>query len=85
MNFDPYVLYYLIQVPARAQAAAAVARALSGLPPDQRYSLPSSSEELMSIYGSKPQSQTVEDIEEKFYEEVFLGYLCLDVLETYKL
>ncbi|KAG4198428.1 hypothetical protein ERO13_A05G084400v2 [Gossypium hirsutum] len=59
------------EVPARAAAAAAVARALSGLPPDQRYSLPSSSEELMSIYGSKPQSQIVEDIEEKFYEEEF--------------
>ncbi|KAH1066979.1 hypothetical protein J1N35_031966 [Gossypium stocksii] len=59
------------EVPARAAAAAAVARALSGLPPDQRYTLPSSSEELMSIYGSKPQSQIVEDIEEKFYEEEF--------------
>ncbi|TYG67641.1 hypothetical protein ES288_D05G091700v1 [Gossypium darwinii] len=59
------------EVPARAAAAAAVARALSGLPPDQRYSLPSSSEELMSIYGSKPQSQIVEDVEEKFYEEEF--------------
>ncbi|KAE8700203.1 C-terminal isoform 2 [Hibiscus syriacus] len=58
-------------VPARAAAAAAVARALSGLPADQRYNLPSSSEELMSIYGSKPQSQIVEEVEEEFYEEEF--------------
>ncbi|XP_039024149.1 syndetin-like isoform X1 [Hibiscus syriacus] len=58
-------------VPARAAAAAAVARALSGLPADQRYNLPSSSEELMSIYGSKPPSQIVEEIEEEFYEEEF--------------
>ncbi|KAK8550819.1 hypothetical protein V6N13_119322 [Hibiscus sabdariffa] len=59
------------EVPARAAAAAAVARALSGLPAGQRYSLPSSSEELMSIYGSKPQIQIVEEIEEEFYEEEF--------------
>ncbi|XP_028084663.1 uncharacterized protein LOC114285768 [Camellia sinensis] len=50
-------------------AAAAVARALAGLPPHQRYSLPSSSEELSSIYGSKPHGQVVEELEEEFYEE----------------
>ncbi|XP_007016027.2 PREDICTED: syndetin isoform X1 [Theobroma cacao] len=59
------------EVPARAAAAAAVARALAGLPPHQRYSLPSSSEELRSIYGSRPQSQVVEELEEAFYEEDF--------------
>ncbi|KAL4334514.1 hypothetical protein GQ457_07G042450 [Hibiscus cannabinus] len=59
------------EVPARAAAAAAVARALSGLPAGHRYSLPSSSEELISIYGSKPQSPIVEEIEEEFYEEEF--------------
>ncbi|KAL7173792.1 hypothetical protein ACSBR2_033118 [Camellia fascicularis] len=59
------------EVPARAVAAAAVARALAGLPPHQRYSLPSSSEELSSIYGSKPHGQVVEELEEEFYEEVF--------------
>ncbi|OMO90341.1 hypothetical protein COLO4_19229 [Corchorus olitorius] len=59
------------EVPARAAAAAAVARALAGLPPHQRYSLPSSSEELRSIYGSRPQSQVVEELEEDFYEEEF--------------
>ncbi|XWS52950.1 hypothetical protein CRYUN_Cryun11dG0115700 [Craigia yunnanensis] len=59
------------EVPARAAAAAAVARALAGLPPHQRYSLPSSSEELRSIYGFRPQSQVVEELEEDFYEEEF--------------
>ncbi|KAK9185798.1 hypothetical protein WN943_026157 [Citrus x changshan-huyou] len=58
-------------VPARAAAAAVVARALAGLPPHQRYSLSSSSEELSSIYGSRPQVQVVEDLEEDFYEEDF--------------
>lgn len=75
--FDFYVIYYLIQVPARAAAAAAVARALAGLPPHQRYNLPSSSEELRSIYGCRPQSQVVEELEEDFYEEVLLGYICV--------
>ncbi|XP_020093844.1 syndetin isoform X1 [Ananas comosus] len=59
------------EVPARAAAAAAVARALAGLPPHQRISLPSSSDELVSIYGSYPQDQTIEELEEDFYEEVF--------------
>lgn len=59
------------EVPARAAAAAVVARALAGLPPHQRYSLSSSSEELSSIYGSRPQVQVVEDLEEDFYEEDF--------------
>ncbi|KAG4994532.1 hypothetical protein AAZX31_11G165800 [Glycine max] len=59
------------EVPARAAAAAAVARALAGLPPHQRYSLSSSSEELSSIYGSRPQGQVVEELEDEFYEEDF--------------
>ncbi|XWS28656.1 hypothetical protein CRYUN_Cryun25bG0089600 [Craigia yunnanensis] len=59
------------EVPARAAAAAAVACALAGLPPHQRYSLPSSSEELRSIYGCRPQNQVVEELEEDFYEEEF--------------
>ncbi|XP_027345196.1 syndetin isoform X2 [Abrus precatorius] len=59
------------EVPARAAAAAAVARALAGLPPHQRYSLSSSSEELSSIYGSRPHSQVVEELEDEFYEEDF--------------
>ncbi|GMP45342.1 hypothetical protein CsSME_00013896 [Camellia sinensis var. sinensis] len=63
-------------VPARAVAAAVVARALAGLPPHQRYSLPSSSEELSSIYGSKPHGQVMEELEEEFYEEVFLAHDC---------
>ncbi|XVF19818.1 hypothetical protein REPUB_Repub11eG0143500 [Reevesia pubescens] len=58
-------------VPARVAAAAAVARALAALPPHQRYSLPSSSEELRSIYGSRPPSEVVEELEEDFYEKGF--------------
>ncbi|KAK9094083.1 hypothetical protein Scep_025552 [Stephania cephalantha] len=59
------------EVPARAAAAAAVARALAGLPPHQRLSLPSSSEELVSIYGSITRGQTVEELEQEFYKEDF--------------
>ncbi|OAY38115.1 syndetin [Manihot esculenta] len=59
------------EVPARAAAAAAVARVLAGLPPHQRFSLPSSSEELLSIYGSRSQGQVVEELEEDFYKEDF--------------
>ncbi|XP_078155670.1 coiled-coil protein [Carex rostrata] len=59
------------EVPARAAAAAAVARALAGLPPHQRIALPSSSENLVSIYGSNPQGQTVEELEDDFYQEEF--------------
>ncbi|CAN4120408.1 unnamed protein product [Withania somnifera] len=59
------------QVPERAAAAAALARVLAGLPPHQRYTLSSSSEELSSIYGSKPPDQDVEELEEEFYEEDF--------------
>lgn len=59
------------EVPARAVAAAAVARALAGLPPHQRYSLSSSSEELSSIYGSRSNDPVVEELEDEFYEEDF--------------
>ncbi|KAL9243718.1 hypothetical protein vseg_017573 [Gypsophila vaccaria] len=59
------------EVPARAAAAAAVARALATLPPDQRQSLASSSAELSSIYGSRPNGPEVEDLEEEFYDEEF--------------
>lgn len=62
----------MLQVPARAAAAAVVARALAGIPPHQRINLPSSSEELISIYGSWPhdQNSTIDDLEETFYKEV---------------
>ncbi|PPD85397.1 hypothetical protein GOBAR_DD17664 [Gossypium barbadense] len=68
------------EVPARAAAAAAIARALAGLPPHQRYSFPSASEELRSIYGSRPQSQVVEELEEDFYEEAILRLAQLDIV-----
>lgn len=59
------------EVPARAAAAAAVARALAGLPAHQRHGLSTSSEELTSIYGTKTHGQIVEEPEEEFYEEEF--------------
>ncbi|XP_021729850.1 syndetin-like isoform X2 [Chenopodium quinoa] len=59
------------EVPARAEAAAAVARALATLPPDQRLSLPSSSAELSSMYGSRSHDPVAEELEEEFYEEDF--------------
>ncbi|KAL3622900.1 hypothetical protein CASFOL_033200 [Castilleja foliolosa] len=59
------------EVPARAAAAAAVARILAGLPPHQRHNLSSSSEELSSIYGSKPRGQSVDELEKEFFEEEF--------------
>ncbi|KAG6760651.1 hypothetical protein POTOM_033826 [Populus tomentosa] len=59
------------KVPARAAAAAAVARVLAGMPPHQRFNLPSSSEELQSIYGSRIQGHMVEELGEDFYEEDF--------------
>ncbi|KAG6678991.1 hypothetical protein I3843_14G106600 [Carya illinoinensis] len=57
------------EVPARVAAAAAVAHALAGLPPHQRFDLPSSSEGLRSIYGIRPSGQVVEELEEDFYGE----------------
>ncbi|GAB2234775.1 hypothetical protein Droror1_Dr00004040 [Drosera rotundifolia] len=59
------------EVPARAAAAAAVARALASVPPHQRLNLPSSSEELSSIYGIKHHGEVVDELEEEFYEEEF--------------
>lgn len=63
------------QVPARAEAAAAVARVLAGLPAHQRQNLSSSSEELSFIYGSKTQGQAVDELEKEFYEEVVYDFL----------
>ncbi|KAF2300702.1 hypothetical protein GH714_015223 [Hevea brasiliensis] len=40
-------------------------------PPHQQFSLPSSSEELRSIYGCRSNGQVVEELEEGFYEEDF--------------
>lgn len=59
------------EVPARAVAAAAVARALAGLPPHQRLALSSNSGSLASLYVCGPRGQTVELLEEDFYEEDF--------------
>ncbi|KAL4191048.1 hypothetical protein AMTRI_Chr07g78870 [Amborella trichopoda] len=59
------------EVPVRAVQAAAIARALAILPPHQRLTLPSNSEDLVFIYGIKPHGQTTESLEEEFYEEDF--------------
>lgn len=69
-SLNKHVLGSFLQVPARAAAAAAVARALAGMPPHERLALPSNSEELVSIYGSRPQGQVIDDLEEEFYEKV---------------
>ena len=61
-----------MQVPARAAAAAVIARALAGIPPHQRQNLASSSEELISIYGGRTNGDVTADLEEEFYEEVVL-------------
>lgn len=73
----------MLQVPARAVAAAAIARALASLPPHQRYNISSSSEELTSIYGSATHGEVVAELEEEFYQEVsfclfrYFGFFCL--------
>ncbi|CAH8361226.1 unnamed protein product [Eruca vesicaria subsp. sativa] len=60
------------EIPARATAAAAVARALAGLAPDQRLSISSSATELSLIYGgNRPPPQEVEELEQGFYQEDF--------------
>jgi hypothetical protein len=48
------------------------------LPPHERINLPSNSEDLVSIYGSNPQGELVEELEEVFYEEVgTLFFVCV--------
>ncbi|KAI3523353.1 hypothetical protein L1887_01417 [Cichorium endivia] len=59
------------EIPARAATAATIARALASIPPHHRQSLSSSSEELSSIYGSRPRGPVVEELEDEFYEEMF--------------
>ncbi|EFH54914.1 hypothetical protein ARALYDRAFT_343860 [Arabidopsis lyrata subsp. lyrata] len=58
------------EIPARAAAAAAVARALAGLPSDQRLSISSTATELSSIYGNRPLPQQVEELEEEDFDPV---------------
>ncbi|XP_024961284.1 syndetin-like isoform X2 [Cynara cardunculus var. scolymus] len=59
------------EVPARAAAAATIARALASIPPHHRQNISSSSEQLSSIYGSEHRDQVLEELEEEFYEEEF--------------
>lgn len=66
---------FLPQVPARAAAAAVVARALAKLPPHQKNIFSTNSEYLISIYNSSPHEQsTTEELEENFYEKVHLSF-----------
>ena len=57
----------LCQVPARAAAAAAVARKIATLPPHERASL---SEGAGSLYAPRPRGELPEKLEEVFYEDV---------------
>ncbi|PKU78635.1 hypothetical protein MA16_Dca014900 [Dendrobium catenatum] len=59
-----------IYVPERVATAAAAARALVGLPPHERIALRSNSEDITFLYGRN--GQTLEVLEEEFYEEVLL-------------
>ncbi|KAG0616902.1 hypothetical protein M758_5G150000 [Ceratodon purpureus] len=56
------------EVPARAAAAAAVARKIATLPPHERVSL---SEGSGSVYASRPRGEAAEELEEVFYEDKF--------------
>ena len=67
----------VVQIPARAAAAAAVAHAIAGLPPHRGYSLLSSSEELSSINGSRHRDQLVDELDDEFFEEVLLDRISL--------
>lgn len=61
------VAFRLFQVPARAAAAAAVARKIATLPPHERVSL---SEGSGSVYAARPRGEAAEELEEVFYEDV---------------
>ncbi|XP_020682356.1 uncharacterized protein LOC110099515 [Dendrobium catenatum] len=64
------------EVLERVAAAAAAARALAGLPPHERIALTSNYEDITFLYGSK--GQTLEVLEEEFYEEATLRLAQLD-------
>eukprot|EP01018_Ginkgo_biloba_P020521 Gb_31900 [translate_table: standard] len=83
LNWMLNKFWHYTSVPARAAAAAAVARALAGVPPHQRLCLPSTSEGLASLYVSGPPGQKVEKLEEDFYEEVLLNTFSLWLLDGY--
>eukprot|EP00249_Psilotum_nudum_P022392 c28500_g1_i1 orf=1413-4874(+) len=59
------------EVPARAAAAAAVARTLAGLPPHQRLQLQSTLGGSPSLYGGLFRGERLEDVDERFYEQEF--------------
>lgn len=56
------------EVPARAAAAAAVARKIATLAPQDRLLLPDGSG---SIFAARPRGETAEELEEAFYEDKF--------------
>ncbi|KAJ7561332.1 hypothetical protein O6H91_03G024200 [Diphasiastrum complanatum] len=59
------------EVPARAAAAAAVARSLAALPPHERLTLPTTSGGSPSVYGNTSHRQEIEDLDEDFFEQEF--------------
>jgi hypothetical protein len=64
-----HCLFCLYQVPARAAAAAAVARKIATLPPHERVSRPEGSG---SVYAARHRGEAAEELEEAFYEDVCL-------------
>lgn len=56
-------------MPARAAAAAVVARKIATLPPHERVSL---SEGSGSTYAARPRGEAPEELEEGFFEDVCL-------------
>lgn len=72
------------QVPARAAAAAVVARALAKLPSHQKNIFSTNSEDLISIYNSSVHEQsTTEELEENFYGKVHLSFAISLILPYY--
>ncbi|CAM6044118.1 unnamed protein product [Sphagnum compactum] len=69
------------EVPARAMAAAVIARRIAALPPHERGNL---TERSGSFYTSKPhEEQQAEELEKEFYEEEFdpVRYMLQDIPE----
>mgnify|MGYP007105614603 CR=1 FL=1 len=63
-------MYNWYQVPARAAAAAAVARTIAGLPPHERLNLPSTLGGSLSVYGGRAHGEKPDELEAEFYEQV---------------
>jgi hypothetical protein len=67
------------QVPARAAAAAAVARKIAALPPHERLSL---TERPGSVYTTRPRGEPAEELEQVFYEDVCFLLASTDAISS---